>query len=78
MILLGLALMSDFSLKIKLILCVGIIMIGVVMFLQIAPETRSYQLLVNLFAHMFMVKKFKKQKIVKKSYCNYVNSVLKY
>ena len=64
MVLLGLALMSDFALKIKLILCAGIIMIGIVMFLQIAPDTRSYQLLANLFAHMFMVKKFKKQKII--------------
>jgi len=70
MVLLGLALMSDFNIKIKLILCAGIIMIAVVMFLQIAPDTRSYQLLGNLFGHMFAVKKFTKQKSATKKSVN--------
>ena len=75
MILLGLALMSDFNIKIKLILCAGIIMFAIVMFMQISPDMRSYQMIGGLLLHLFGVKKFTKQKTkTKKS----VNSLMPY
>ena len=62
MILLALALLSDFDLKIKLILSATIIMLAVVMFLNIAPDTRTYQAIGSLFGFLFGVKRFTKQK----------------
>ena len=62
MVFMALALLSDFSLKIKLILLAGIIMVTVVMFLNIAPETKTYQILGSLFGYLFGIKKFTKQR----------------
>ncbi|MBR2908956.1 MAG: DUF87 domain-containing protein [Clostridia bacterium] len=62
MILLALTLMSDFSIKVRLILSATIIMLAVVMFLSIAPDTRTYQALGSLFGFLFGVKRFTKQK----------------
>ena len=62
MILLALVLVSDFNVKLRLILAAVVIMIAIVMFLQIAPETRTYQAIGDLFRYIFGVKKFTKQK----------------
>lgn len=62
MLLLALVLISDFSVKLRLILSACVIMVTVVMFLQIAPETRTYQAIGDLFKYIFGVKKFTKQK----------------
>lgn len=62
MLLLALVLISDFSVKIRLILSACVIMVTIVMFLQIAPETRTYQAIGDLFKYIFGVKKFTKQK----------------
>lgn len=62
MVLLALVLVSDFSVKLRLILAAVVIMIAIVMFLQIAPETRTYQAIGDLFRYIFGVKKFTKQK----------------
>lgn len=62
MLLLALVLISDFSVKIRLILSACVIMVAIVMFLQIAPETRTYQAIGDLFKYIFGVKKFTKQK----------------
>ena len=62
MILLALTLLSDFSIKIRLILSATIIMLAVVMFLNISPDTRTYQALGSLFGFLFGVKRFTKQK----------------
>ena len=70
MVLLGLALLSDFVIKIKLILSAGIIMFGVLMFLQISPGTRSYQLIGGLLGHLFAIKKYTKQKSATKKSVN--------
>ena len=75
MILLALTLLSDFSIKIRLILSATIIMLAVVMFLNIAPDTRTYQALGSLFGFLFGVKKFTKQKhVTRKS----VNALMPY
>lgn len=62
MILLALVLVSDFNVKLRLILAAVVIMVAIVMFLQIAPETRTYQAIGDLFRYIFGVKKFTKQK----------------
>lgn len=62
MILLALVLVSDFDVKLRLILAAVVIMVAIVMFLQIAPETRTYQAIGDLFRYIFGVKKFTKQK----------------
>ena len=62
MLLLALVLISDFSVKLRLILSACVIMVAIVMFLQIAPETRTYQAIGDLFKYIFGVKKFTKQK----------------
>ncbi len=62
MVVLALVLLSDFALKTRLILSATIIMLAVVMFLNIAPETRTYHALGSLFGFLFGVKKFTKQK----------------
>ena len=75
MIFLALALLADFSIKIRLVLAATIIMLTVVMFLNIAPDTRMYQAIGSLFAFLFGVKKFTKQKhATRKS----VNALLPY
>lgn len=75
MLLLALVLISDFSVKLRLILSACVIMVTVVMFLQIAPETRTYQAIGDLFKYIFGVKKFTKQKhATRKS----VNSLMPY
>jgi len=75
MIFLALALLSDFSLKIKLILSATIIMLAVVMFLNIAPDTRTYHALGSLFGFLFGIKKFTKQKHATR---NSVNALMPY
>lgn len=62
MVILALILLSDFTLKLRLILSATIIMLGVVMFLNIAPETRTYHAIGDLLSFLFGVKKFTKQK----------------
>ena len=62
MVVLALVLLSDFALRTRLILSATIIMLAVVMFLNIAPETRTYHALGSLFGFLFGVKKFTKQK----------------
>lgn len=62
MILLALVLLSDFSIKVRLILSASIIMVAVVMFLNIAPDTKTYHILGSLFSFIFGVKKFTKEK----------------
>lgn len=75
MLLLALVLLSDFSVKLRLILSAVVIMITVVMFLEIAPETRTYQAIGDLFKYIFGVKKFTKQKhMTRKS----VNALMPY
>lgn len=62
MVVLALVLLSDFALRTRLILSATVIMLAVVMFLNIAPETRTYHALGSLFGFLFGVKKFTKQK----------------
>ena len=62
MVLLALTLLSDFTVRVRLILAASIIMIAVVMFLNIAPETRTYQAIGSLLSYIFGVKKYTKQK----------------
>lgn len=62
MVVLALILISDFDIKLKLILSAALIMVAVVMFLSIAPETRTYQAIGDLFKFLFGVKRFTKQK----------------
>jgi len=62
MVFMALALLSDFSLKIKLILLAGLIMLVIVMFLNIAPETKTYQILGSLFGYLFGIKNFTRQR----------------
>lgn len=62
MILLALVLLSDFSVKIRLIIAIAVVMVVVVSMLNIAPETRTYQMMGDLFKYMFSVKVYTKQK----------------
>jgi len=70
MLLLALVLISDFSVKLRLILAAAIIMVAVVMFLNIAPDTRTYQALGDLFRYLFGVKKFTKQRVATRKSVN--------
>ena len=75
MVLLALTLSSDFSTKVRLIISAALIMFLVVLFLDISPNTRTYQALADLFVFLFGVKKFTKQKhVTRKS----VNALMPY
>lgn len=75
MILLALILLSDFGLQLRLILSASLIMITVVMFLNIAPDTRTYHAIGSLFGFLFGIKKFTKQKHASR---NSVNALMPY
>ena len=62
LIVLALDLFSDFAVTIRLILALVVIMIVVIMMINIAPETRTYQMIGDLFRYMFSVKHYKKEK----------------
>ena len=62
LLILALVLLSDFSTQIRLIIAICVVMIVVIMMLNVAPETRTYNMLGDLFKYMFSVKKYTKQK----------------
>ena len=62
MVLLALTLSSDFNTKVKLIVAASLVMFLIILFLDISPNTRTYQALADLFLFMFGVKRFTKQK----------------
>ncbi len=70
MVLMAVVLLSDFSLKLRLILSAAIVMLVVVLFLNIAPETRTYNVIVDLFGFIFGTKKFTKQRHASKTSVN--------
>jgi len=75
MVLLALALIADFPITVRLILAAAIVMVAVILFINISPDTRTYQVIGDLFKFIFGVKKFTKQKsATRKS----VNALLPY
>ncbi|MBQ9790927.1 MAG: DUF87 domain-containing protein [Clostridia bacterium] len=62
LLMLALVLLSDFSTQIRLIVAIVVVMLVVIMMLNVAPETRTYNMLGDLFKYMFSVKKYTKQK----------------
>ena len=70
MVLLAVVLLSDFSIRLRLVLSAAIVMVAIVMFLNIAPDTRTYQVIIDLFGYLFGVKKFTRTKHITKSSVN--------
>jgi len=62
MSILALVLMSKLNVRVKLILAAAVIMVAVVMFINIAPETRTYNIIGDLFRYLFGIKTYTKQK----------------
>ena len=62
MLILALVLLSDFSGTIKLVIALVVIMVVAICMLNVAPETRTYQMLGDLFKYLFSVKLYKKEK----------------
>ena len=75
MLMLALVLLSDFSTQIRLIVAIVVIMLVVIMMLNVAPETRTYQMLGDLFRYMFSVKKYTKARTATRKS---VNSLMPY
>ena len=59
-ILLALTLFADFNLTLKLVISLAIIIVAIAMLMNIAPETRTYQVMGDMIRFVFGVKKFKK------------------
>ena len=59
-ILLALDLLSDFSNTIKIVVGLAVLVLGLCMLMTVSPETRTYQVLGDMFRYIFGVKKFKK------------------
>ena len=73
--LLALVMLSDFSVVVRLVIAAVLVMLAIVMFLNIAPETRTYQAIGSLISYLFGSKKFTKQKHATK---NSVNVLMPY
>ena len=71
----GLIFLSSFQLILKIGLGVAVVFIFVIMFINAAPETRTYQAIGDLFKYLFGVKKFKKMKFASRKS---VNSLMPY
>ena len=75
LLILSLTLFSDLELMIKLIIAGVVILLFLVLMLKIADETRTYQMLLDLFKYLFSVKVFKLDKTKSRKS---VNSLMPY
>lgn len=75
LVILGLVFLSNFSLKIKLIVGATVIIVCIIMFITVSPETRAYQAIGDLFRYLFGVRSFKKQRVATRKS---VNSLMPY
>jgi len=62
LVVLALVLFSDFSTQVRLIIALAVVMVVIIMMLNIAPETRTYALIGDLFKYIFSVKKYTKER----------------
>lgn len=62
LIILALCMFSDLSTMVRLIIAFGVIIVVAIMFLRMAPDTRTYQMLGDIFKYMFSLKNFKREK----------------
>lgn len=75
LVILGLIFLSSFSTRIKLIVGGCVVVVCIVMFITVSPETRAYQAIGDLFRYLFGVRSFKKQKTATRKS---VNSLMPY
>ena len=71
----GLIFLSSFQIILKVGLGIAVVFVFIIMFINVAPETRTYQAIGDLFKYMFGVKKFRKMKFASRKS---VNSLMPY
>ena len=62
MLIVALAIFSDLGTVIKLIIILAVGMFTLIMMLKVAPDTRTYQMLGDIFKYMFSLKVYKRDK----------------